>query len=149
MFAIGGTVLFVGAPAFFRNLNASRLVEAMDGLERMSVRAAANAEGKPVKGAYPGKVGWTPAEVAGSDPKLDAPGAWDHPTWKALEFGFDRPHFYSFAFESKVEGKVASYRARARGDLDDDSQFSDFSIRGSYEGGKAHTFHLEMSREIE
>lgn len=149
VFAVGATVLLVGVPAFFRDLKASRLVEAMDGLEKISVNAASLAEGKSLEEAYPQTVSWTPEAVPAGEPAADAPGTWDHPTWKALQFGFSRSHFYSFQFKSSRTKKTARYRAQARGDLDGDGQVSNFSIRGEVRGGEVRTFHLEMHREIE
>lgn len=148
--AIGGSVLAVGVPAFVRNLHASRLVEPMDGLHRIAAKAAAlvsDPAGKPV---YPPSVSLTPKTVALGSPAQDPPGTWDQPTWKALDFGFTRPHSYSFEFQSELKGRRARYRAIARGDLDGDGQLSEFSVRGEVSEGEAPlTLPLEMHREIE
>jgi hypothetical protein len=175
--AVGGSVLAVGIPAFVRNLHASRLVEPIDGLNRIAASAAARAgaaagEGpnleaaEPLEGrvegastqartrggqgAYPASVGPTPAAVPLGASTLDPPGSWEHPTWKALEFGFSRPHSYNFEFQSEVRGRKSRYRAIARGDLDGDGQTSEFTVRGeAAPGGEPLTFPLEMHREIE
>ncbi len=175
--AVGGSVLAVGIPAFVRNLHASRLVEPIDGLNRIAASAAAlagaaagersDSEGaappergtepaltkertKAGQAAYPPSVGPTPAAVPLGASALDPPGSWEHPTWKALEFGFSRPHSYSFEFQSEVRGRKSRYRASARGDLDGDGQTSEFTVRGeATSGGEPLTFPLEMHREIE
>ena len=136
-FAVVGSVLAVGVPAFLRDLHASRLVEPMAGLERIAAAAAARAAHEPVASAYPPSV-------------RDAPGSWEHPTWVALDFGFSTPHRYSFEFESERRGKRSRYRATARGDLDGDGQLSEFSVQGEVSEGRSPvTYPLEMHREIE
>lgn len=174
--AVAGSVLAVGVPAFVRNLHASRLVEPIDGLNRIAAKAAAraateNGEGSEAeveataegsesalvkeraregRGAYPPSVGPTPAAVPLGSPALDPPGSWEHPSWKELEFGFSRPHSYQFEFQSEVRGRKSRYRAIARGDLDGDGQTSEFALRGeATPGADPRTFPLEMNREIE
>ena len=163
--AIGGSVLAVGLPAFVRNLHASRLVEPIDGLNRIAAAAAERVAGQsssdepapesdapPRAGKleYPASVGPTPQTVPLGAPARDAPGAWEQPTWKALRFGFSRPHSYSFEFQSELRGRKARYRAIARGDLDGDGQASEFAVRGEVTpGAEPLTFPLEMHREIE
>jgi hypothetical protein len=145
-FAVAGSVLAVGVPAFFRDLHASRLVEPMSGLARISSAAAASAQREPVLSAYPPSAALTPAGTALRDP----PGTWEHPTWASLEFGFSTPHRYSFEFESECRSKRSRYRATARGDLDGDGQLSEFSVQGEVLEGRAPlTFPLEIHREIE
>ena len=148
--AVAGSVLAVGVPAFVRNLHASRLVEPIDGLKRISERALALAADRPARGAFPDGVGWTPNEVPRGDRVLDPPGTWSHPTWVALDFGFKDPHSYAFAFESDNKLGVARFQARARGDLDGDGQFSDFSVSGeARDGARPLAFAVEMNREVE
>lgn len=148
--AIGGSVLAVGVPAFVRNLHASRLVEATDGLAHLAARAQAYAEGQPASTAYPDDAELTPKEVPRGEPVLDPPGTWSHATWRALEFGFSEPHWYSFEFDSNNRLGVARFTARARGDLDGDGQHSELSLSGEARDGAASvTYPLEMKREVE
>lgn len=148
--AIGGSVLAVGIPAFVRDLHASRLVEPIDGLNRIASAAAARASSHSAAAPYPESVGRTPASVPVGKPAQDPPGTWDHPTWTSLGFGFSRPHSYSFELESGARGRRAWYRAAASGDLDGDGQLSEFSVRGEVaEGREPVTFPMEMYREIE
>jgi hypothetical protein len=148
--AVAGSILAVGIPVFVRDLHASRLVEPMDGLNRIAARAAARAAGKSAALAYPESVGQTPRSVPSGQPLLDPPGTWDHPTWVDLGVAFSRPHSYTFEFQSEKRGRVARYRAVAHGDLDGDGQLSEFSVRGEMSEGQAPvTFPLEMHREIE
>jgi hypothetical protein len=145
--AVAGSVLAVGVPAFVRDLHASRLVEPIDGLNRIAAAAAGVVKGGK---AYPESVPSTPREVPSGAPAQDPPGTWDHPTWVQLGLSFSRPHSYSFEFESERRGRRSKYTAVARGDLDGDGQLSEFSVRGEAVDGQAPvTLPLEMRREVE
>ena len=148
--AVAGSVLASALPVFVRNLHASRLTEPLDGLGRIGARATALAASRAAEYAYPGTVGLTPAEVARADQVMDAPGTWDHPTWRELEFGFTVPHCFSFAFESDNQPGLARFRALAHGDLDGDGLLSTFEISGqSPDGGEPVVFPMEIHREVE
>jgi hypothetical protein len=148
--AIGGSLLATTVPEFVRNLHASRLVEPIEGLERIGARATARAAGLPTESAYPESVGLTPERVAKGERLLDPPGTWDHPTWRTLGFSFSSPHSFSFAFESRNAAPVATFRAFAHGDLDGDGNLSTFELSGrSAEGAQPELFHLEIHREVE
>lgn len=148
--AVVGSVLATALPAFVRNLHASELVEPIDGLNRLASRASALAASRPLVEAYPESVPLTPAVVPAGSRVLDPPGTWDHPTWRLLDFQFDVPHSYSFSFESKNGQDVASFVARANGDLDGDGSLSEFEIRGETRAGGTPTVGpMEMSREVE
>ncbi len=148
--AVAGAVLATALPAFVRNLHASKLVEPIDGLGRIATRATALAAGRPVESAYPESVPLTPAEVPAGVRVTDPPGTWDHPTWRALEFGFTVPHSFSFAFESGGSPEQAAFRARAHGDLDGDGSLSELSISGQSRAGSEPTVSpMELYREVE
>jgi hypothetical protein len=147
--ALCGSVLAVGVPAFVRDLHASRLVEPIDGLNRIAAAAAARAA-RGGASRYPESAPRTPREVPSGAPARDPPGTWDHPTWVSLGLSFSRPHSYSFEFESERRGRRSRYTAVARGDLDGDGQLSEFSIRGEVVDGQPPvTFPMEMRREVE
>ena len=142
-------MLAVGIPDFVRDLNASRRVEPIDGLNSIDAAAAARVEKGGMK-VYPDSAPRTPREVPVGAPALDPPGAWEHPTWVSLGLSFTRPHSYSFEFQSDRRGRRSKYVAVARGDLDGDGQLSEFSIRGEVVDGQAPvTFPMEMRREVE
>ncbi len=148
--AVCGSVLAVGIPAFVRDLHASRLVEPIEGLNRIATAAAVQASENPARQAYPEDAPQTPRVVPSGKPMQDPPGTWDHPTWVRLGLGFSRPHSYSFEFDSDARGGRARYLAVARGDLDGDGQLSEFSIKGEVvEGRPPETLPMEMHREIE
>ncbi|MCC6901931.1 MAG: hypothetical protein IT377_23370 [Polyangiaceae bacterium] len=148
--AVAGAVLATALPAFVRNLHASKLVEPIDGLNRIASRASALAAGRPVASAYPESVGLTPPQIPAGVRVMDPPGTWDHPTWRALEFGFTVPHSFSFTFESGGSDAHAAFRSVARGDLDGDGSTSEFSVSGQFPAGGLPTITpLEIHREVE
>ena len=148
--AIGGSVLAVGIPAFVRDLHASRLVEPIDGLNRIAAAAAARAASESAVTPYPEGVGRTPSVVPMGKPAQDPPGTWDHPTWRLLDFRLEEPHAFSFAFESENGPDGSRFRATARGDLDGDGNLSTFVVSGtSPKGGAPSTAPLAMHREVE
>ena len=150
MVAVLGSVFATALPAFVRNLHASKLVEPVDGLNRIATRATALAAGRPMANAYPDSVGPTPAEVPAGTTVTDPPGTWDNPTWRLLDFSWNVPHAFSFSFESRNTPDVSSFVARSHGDLDGDGSLSSFEISGSMRQiGEPSIGPLDMSREIE
>lgn len=149
-FAIGGSLLAVTVPAFLRNLHASRMSEALDGLEKLSARAMILSDTAPLGAAFPASCPLTPAVVPRATLVVDPPHTWDHPTWRLLDFGFETPHAYSFQFESQNGADVSRFVAIAHGDLDGDGVVSTFKISGSIrEGQSPQRDVLEVSREVE
>jgi hypothetical protein len=143
-------VLFSVAPAFFKNLRASRMVEPMERLRFIAERATAMAAGRPVEVAYPSSAPLTPGLVPRGELASDPPGTWDHPTWRLLDVAYSSPHSYSFAFESRNAPGKATYRAVAHGDLDGDGLVSTFEISGeSRDGAEPVTSPMESRREVE
>src|SRR4051794_21576323 len=96
--SILGSVLAVAVPTFVTNLHASRLMEPMNGLQRIAARATALAVAEPAESAYPDSTSLTPERVPRGIPALDPPGTWNAPSWRLLDFSFSLPHSYSFAF---------------------------------------------------
>lgn len=131
-FAVAGSILAAAVPAFVRDFHASRLAEPVSGLERLGKASAAHAAAH--EGALPGPAPLTPAQVPRGVLVIEAPGTWDHPTWKALAFEplpNNAPHAFSFAYDREGERFVA----HAHGDLDGDGNTSTFEVRGKVEGG--------------
>ena len=148
--SLTGTVAATMIPTFLRNVHASRLSEPVEGLKRIAAHATLRAAGLPPESAYPESAPFTPAVTPRGELVLDAPGTWDTPTWRTLDFAFDAPHAYSFAFESNDSDARSTFTARARGDLDGDGVTSSFSISGSVERGAEPKLQpLEINREVE
>ena len=150
VFAIGGSLLAVTVPVFVRNLNASRMTEALDGLERLGARASALADAAPQDKAYPASCPLTPASVPRATLVTDAPNTWNQPTWRLLGFSIETPHAYSFQFDSENTPQRSRFTVEAHGDLDGDGVVSTFRTGGSVEPGQAPKRDvLEVIREVE
>lgn len=148
--AVAGSLLATALPAFVRNLHASRMVEPIDGLNRIATRATALAAGRAAHAAYPASVGLTPESVPRGERVTDPPGTWEHPSWRELEFSWSVPHSYSFAFESDNAPGFATFSARAHGDLDGDGITSTFELSGeSRDGSQPVVGPMEVTREVE
>jgi hypothetical protein len=131
-FAVGGSLLAVAVPAFFRNLSASKLSEPIDGLDRMVVHAVAYAEAHPQEISFPPSAPLTPAQVPRGVRAVDPPEVWEHLTWRSLDFKLTEPHAFAFKFDSTLDPATQAMRftATAHGDLDGDGLFSTFEVRG-------------------
>jgi hypothetical protein len=130
--AVSGSVLAVAVPAFVRNLAFSKLSEPIDGLERLVTKAVSYAHGRPQPISFPPSAPLTPAEVPRGGPAEDPPNAWEHLTWRSLDFRFDAPHNFAFRFDSALDNDTGAMRfvAAAHGDLDGDGRLSTFEVRG-------------------
>ncbi|RYZ02899.1 MAG: hypothetical protein EOO73_29700 [Myxococcales bacterium] len=149
-FAIGGSVLAVFVPPFVRNLHASRLTEPLEGLQRLSARAAVLADNAPLSQAFPPSVGLTPSQVPRGELVTDPPGTWAHASWRLLDFAIDTPHAFSFEWSSTNGADQSTYTATAHGDLDGDGVQSTFQISGAVRPGSSpQTLPLEVTREVE
>ena len=148
--AVAGSLLATALPSFVRNLHASRLVEPIDGLNRIATRATALAVGRAAHAAYPESVPLTPENVPRGERVTDPPGTWDHASWRELEFSWTVPHSYSFEFSSQNAPGHATFRARAHGDLDGDGVLSTFELAGeSRDGAEPVVAPMEITREVE
>jgi type II secretory pathway pseudopilin PulG len=137
-FALVGSLLAVVVPAFVREVHASRLVEPIDGLRRIGQSALARARDVPVARAFPGNAPLTPAAPPRGQCEIDPPDAWEHPTWRALDFrpvppGL--PHCFAFEFASALSADRSAFTATAHGDLDGDGIPSTFQISGQSTDG--------------
>jgi hypothetical protein len=148
--SLAGCVVLSVAPAFLKNLRASRLSEPMERLGEIASRATARAAGEPVETAYPSPAPLTPSVVPHGELADDPPGTWDHATWRLLGFRLEVPHAYSYAFESKNGPERSRFEATAKGDLDGDGSTSTFVISGDYpRNGVPIVGPLSMHREVE
>ncbi|EYF03688.1 hypothetical protein [Chondromyces apiculatus] len=151
--AVGGSLLAVTIPAFFRNLSASKLSEPIEGLDRMVTSALAYAETHPQEISFPPPAPLTPAQVPRGIRALDPPEAWEHLTWKSLDFHFEEPHAFAFQFESAFDTTtgVMHFVARSHGDLDGDGALSTFEVRGQRLPGQPPRIlpGMYVDREVE
>lgn len=148
--ATAGAVLAATVPAFVSNLRASRLSEPVDALNQIARNATLYAIGRPARLAYPASVGLTPSRVPAGQRVTDPPGTWEHPTWRRLDFRKTGPHRFAYEFQSQYAGNVATFTARAHGDLDGDGVTSTFEMTGtSRDSDEPHIGELRVHREVE
>src|SRR5258706_11205655 len=117
-FALGGAILAVSVPAFVRELASSRFVEPVSGVQKMAELAVAYGHDRPAAQAFPPSAPLTPGEAPRATRVIDAPGAWDHATWKELGFrpvAEGVPHAFAFAFDSASVAAAAPRASGARG----------------------------------
>ena len=138
VFAVGGSLLAVAVPSFLRNLSASKLAEPIEGLDRMVSSAVAYAARHPQEISFPPSAPLTPAEVPRGVRVVDPSEAWQHLTWRSLDFRFETPHAFSFKFDSEIDPvtQVMRFTATAHGDLDGDGLVSTFEVRGERAPGR-------------
>ncbi len=132
-FALVGSLAAVAGPVFLREIHASRLVEPVDGLERLGASAVAYAAGRPVAVAFPPSVPWTPSTPPRGQCEPSTSETWQSPTWRALDFQPvppGAPYCFAFAFDSSLSPSRSTFRAHAHGDLDGDGIFSTFEVSG-------------------
>ena len=130
--AVGGSLLTVAVPAFLRNLSFSKLSEPIEGLDRMVTAAVAYSQGRPQNVSFPPPAPLTPEKVPRGVEQRDPEDAWEHLTWRSLDFRFDSPHCFAFQFDSAFDPQSGTTRfvATAHGDLDGDDVLSTFEVRG-------------------
>src|SRR4051812_49882995 len=98
----------------------------------MVVSAVAYAARHPQDISFPPSSPLTPQQVPRGVRALDPPEAWEHLTWRSLDFRFTEAHAFSFKFDSELEPatQVMRFTATAHGDLDGDGTLSTFEVRG-------------------
>jgi type IV pilus assembly protein PilA len=120
-----GVLAAVAIPAFMKYIKKSKSSEASMMLHKLDMGARELlASGQPL----PPSVGPTPdpMECFNGGSEKHAPNAshWENPTWTALQFSMDDPHYYSYEFVNKGD----QYELRAYGDLDCDGALSTFIL---------------------
>jgi type II secretory pathway pseudopilin PulG len=137
--AVALTLLAVIIPAFVQMTRRARTVEAVERLAILYRGSVAYYTGtRPTQSLapvipprqFPISVGVTPAVVPAARHVTDAPGTWRQPTWEALSFAIDDPHYFSYQYDSEGSGATASFTARALGDLDGNGVRSTFERSG-------------------
>jgi hypothetical protein len=150
-FAIGGSVLAVAIPTFARELHASRFVEPVEGLGRISA-AIAYSQDRPTREAFPVTAPLTPSAPPRGVRTADPEGAWDTPSWRALKFrpvAEGVPHLFAFGFDSSLGPARSAFVAHAHGDLDGDGVRSTFETRGHVTSGDPAGATLDPGMYVE
>ena len=149
--SVAGCVLAASAPTFFREIHASRMSEAIDGLNRIGAGALAYSHGKELAASFPPAAPLTPSEVPRGTSIKDPENTWDTPTWRALDFGFDRAHRYAFKFDVANDPNRIWFQATAHGDLTGDGILSTFQLTGERQAGQDASLlpGIFVHREVE
>jgi hypothetical protein len=77
------------------------------------------------------------------------PALWTDPSWQALRFSMDDPHYYSYRYESAGKGGDAMFTAGAHGDLDCDLTYSTFEMVGSIQPDGTVTGRAGFFKDLE
>jgi type II secretory pathway pseudopilin PulG len=133
------TLLAVTIPPFLQMIRRARTVEAVERLAAIYRGSAAYYTGtRPTQSLapvipprqFPSSSPITPAAVPAGARVTDPPETWRQPTWQALSFSIDEPHYYSYQYDSDGTGTSAVFTARALGDLDGNGIRSTFERTG-------------------
>lgn len=135
-----GVLAAVAVPAFMKYQRRAKTVEATINVRKLFDSAISAytlsdlaPDGTPQPRRFPPTVALTPARSPcdlGADKLVPGPDTWSHPTWQALNFAIDDPHYYRYEFISEGQGRSARFTARALGDLDCDGVLSTFERVG-------------------
>ncbi len=147
--AIIGILAAVAIPAFMKYIKKSKTTEARQFVKKISDGARSyfmdqtNAKGisaTPIPKQFPVSAPQEEPNAgccgAGKDKCAPDPTLWTDPSWVALQFSVDDPHYYAYNYiKGPVTGSTATeaYTARARGDLDCNGTFSTFEMYGVYD----------------
>ncbi|MDW8281945.1 MAG: pilin [Myxococcales bacterium] len=133
--AIIGVLAAVAIPAFMKYIRRAKTVEATMNLRRMFdssvsyyLSELASVTGAILEKQFPQTQTATPpansccsqvGHKCAPDPVL-----WQTPTWQALNFSVDDPHYYWYSFVSSGVATTAQFDARAHGNLNCDAIYS-------------------------
>jgi type IV pilus assembly protein PilA len=135
-----GILAAVAIPAYMDYMKRSKKTEAalqLNKISRNAKRAYVESSAFPT-----GDAPLTPSEPCCGGPSNHcamAPGAWQQPVWKALDFQIDVPSLFRYSYRS--DGKT--FTATAVGDLDCDGTEITYELRGTVENGTPVTSLVE------
>jgi type IV pilus assembly protein PilA len=145
--AIIGILAAVAIPSFMKYMRQAKTSEAREHLRRIYEQArvyyletygAAHAGGT-VPHQFPSPVATSPAVTCCQPNGVDKCAVdalnWTDPTWIALHFSMDDPHYYRYSFVSSGVSTGAAFTARAIGDLDCDGVQATFEMYGTVRTG--------------
>ena len=139
--AIIGILSAVAIPSFLNYIKKSKTAEALSQLQKISVAAKlyyaeehrVPADFSPIPPQFPATIARTPIIACCANPGNKCPpdtAEWGVPTWKALKFAMEDPHYFRYAFTSSGIENDAEFTAFAHADLDCDGQYSTFTTQG-------------------
>jgi hypothetical protein len=137
---VSGAIAWLAVPAYVTHSH-SRTPEPIDMLDRICRGAEEyfttprrDRAGQRLECRFPATTGCIPAmapcRFPGSRFPPD-PSIWEEsPTWAALNFRIDGPHYFQYCFTSSGAGDEAEFTITAHGDLDCDGIRSTFQQTG-------------------
>lgn len=140
--AIIGILAAIAVPSYIKWIYKAKTGEAKKGLKKIYDGARTyimdpvrERDGiKSIPEQFPTTSPVTPAAscctAGGSDRCVPNRLVWETPTWNALGFAMEEPHYYRYEFISRRVGHQAEFTARAHGDLDCDGVESLYEISG-------------------
>jgi type IV pilus assembly protein PilA len=139
--AIIGILAAVAIPAFVRYVRRSKTSEAtmnlrkiFDGALTSFVQDEVARDGSAGPPRFPDTAPPTPGVNAccaqNTHGKCIPERAFETPTWHALQFSMDDPHFYWYSFAASGTGITAHFTARANGNLDCNDTYSTYERIG-------------------
>ena len=146
--AIIGILAAVAIPAFMKYIKKSKTTEARQFVKKIydgarayyMDRGVSKGSFTPIPAQFPDSIG-SPTPATGaccSGGEKCAPDAslWTDPSWVALQFSVDDPHYYSYDYIA-AGTPPDTFTARANGDLDCDGTFSTFEMYGTIDSTKS------------
>ena len=172
--AIIGILAAVAIPAFMKNAKKAKTTEAVTNVKKLYEGARAyymeemNGAGSiaPIAHQFPETVAAiTPALNACCPSKCaPAPTLWTNPSWQALKFSMDDPHYFSYGYvrngtstggtatHNRADGSAATeyFFADAHGDLNcDNSVYSTFEMLGVVQADQSVSGQAGIFRDNE
>jgi hypothetical protein len=132
-----GMLSALAVPSLTKYLRRSKALEGRSGVERIYLGVQTFREDHASDGkrfAFPRSTDWTPARSCCGQPNdkcAPDPVAFRAPTWQALNFTVDDPHYFQYRFTSSGKGAAAKFVIEARADLDCDGEFSLYRREGA------------------
>ena len=161
--AIIGILAAVAIPAFMKNSRKAKTTEATTNVKKLYDGARSyfeeevNARGSitPIAKQFPATpaVSTAPALTAccaaAGKKCAPAPALWTDPSWQALKFSMDDPHYYAYTYLSSGTDLTSQFTARANGDLDCDTTYSTFEMVGSIQADGTVTGQAGFFKDLE
>jgi prepilin-type N-terminal cleavage/methylation domain-containing protein len=141
--AIISVLAAIAVPSFMRNARKARTSEALVQVNKIYLSSrtyilephAAPGSSTPLAPGFPSSEAMTPAGsccVGAVNKCSPFPPDFKTPTWEALQFSIDDPHYYHYAYTSTGPSIGSTFTAQAFGDLNCDGTYSTFEMAGAW-----------------
>ena len=135
-----GIAAAVAIPGFITYIRNAKIAEVETNVSRLRQSVESYHQ---THGQLPPSTPLTPATPCfhSEDGRCHSPEAWNHPTWQALGFAMNEPHYYRYEIETTPTGITI----RGVGNLDADSTNSLFEWSGQLGPGGQLTMNPTMT----